>query len=243
MAPQEWLERLQWELARKRLPRAYAERLLEEWTDHFHDLQKENQNMEAQSAALKRLGTPELLAATAEREYMRRTCAGRRPWLVFLVAPLPLYLGLLMALAYPLVACKTWIAPLEGPIVPDPSALAWVVTYASAYSLGFLPPFLAAAFFCYLGIRAGRPAWSFAACLLVAYVAFVTHFGMIPPSATGNLGCFMDWELGLNHWQERLAQAIPPFALGIWTWQKLSRQRKNGSLPFPASTPIGLGVA
>lgn len=243
MAHQEWLDRLRRELNRRRLPPAYAARLLEEWADHFHDLQKENQGMDALNNAEERLGTPESLAASAEREYMRRTCAGRRPWLVFLMAPLPLYFGAFMALGFPCVAAKSWVAPIDGPIVTEPSTLAWVVTYASVYALAFLPPLLAAALFCRLGKRAGRPAWGFASCLMLAYLAFISHLGVHPPTETHNLSGFMGWELGFSQWPERLAQAIPPLALGIWTWLSVLRSRNGSESQLLESPLMGLGTA
>src|SRR5438105_3655194 len=85
-----WLDRLRAALARRRLPAAYAERLAQELSDHFHDLTEEKMSTEALQ---ERMGEPEQVAEAARVEYRRRAVFRRHRWLgvtTFLILPVPL---------------------------------------------------------------------------------------------------------------------------------------------------------
>jgi hypothetical protein len=73
------------QLKRQGLPRGYTERLLEELTDHHHDLMEE-EVMNA-SESVTRLGRSDNIASTAAQEYRRSSFVGRHPRIVFLLCP------------------------------------------------------------------------------------------------------------------------------------------------------------
>ena len=83
-----WLDRLRAALAGRRLPAAYAERLAQELSDHFHDLTEEKMSTDAE---IERLGDPEQVAEAALS--CRRGFFRRHRWLrmtTFVVLPVPL---------------------------------------------------------------------------------------------------------------------------------------------------------
>ena len=82
-----WLERLREELARRRLPKSYADRLVRELSDHVQDLTEENMSTEAVIASL---GEPELVADAAARcrpGFFRRHRWLRATTFVFCLCP------------------------------------------------------------------------------------------------------------------------------------------------------------
>lgn len=86
MGNQDWLDKVQEQLARHDLAPSYVQRLLEELGDHLEDLQDEA--VDAHPAS--RLGEPEQVATAAVTAYRRRTFLGRHPvaaFLVFAVSP------------------------------------------------------------------------------------------------------------------------------------------------------------
>jgi hypothetical protein len=76
-------DQLRSELLRRRLPRFYVHRVVREFDDHADDISAEG------DAPRARLGDPSLLAQRFAAEYRARHFAGRHPWLVFLIAPIP----------------------------------------------------------------------------------------------------------------------------------------------------------
>lgn len=91
-----WFDRLRRQLEKRRLPRAYIERIVEEMTDHFHDLTEESMNSEEE--AILRLGDPEQVARATAGQYRRRTFLGRHPIIAFLTfAVSPVFSFVLLA--------------------------------------------------------------------------------------------------------------------------------------------------
>jgi hypothetical protein len=168
------------------------------------------------------LGSPELLASTAQKEFVGRTFAGRHPILTFLILPIPIVAMTSYAIVVLCFMCKSLVAPLEPVHIGPPTGFEWIVTYGCFYVSRFLPFVLTAWLFTRLGRRAGRPAWGLVACGLVAYFAFIWQFGISPPTERYNLYVFFRPELGLWHWQDRVIQAIVPLVLGVWTWRQMA---------------------
>ena len=177
---------LEHELERQRLPRAYIERLLAELDDHLVDLQDERQTdmntarkpeteaANKQVASIldidERLGDPAQLAALAEQQYRRRSFLGRHPIVTFLIAPLPLVLAGIVAIA----ACLALIDVVVGYLFPQFDPHDYTVTYIMTGALVFwllvvVPPLTAAVFLCRIARRnVVNWRWAVAACALVS---------------------------------------------------------------------------
>lgn len=222
-----WHDRLRDELRKRGLPPTYSARLIEELTDHFTDIQKENLSMEAQTSAEEQLGSPELLASAAQKLIPGRTFAGRHPILTFLIGPIPAVAVMWFAVMLICDMCESFVTPLEPVQNGPPTAFEWIVAYGCFYVSRFLPFVLTAWLFARLGRRARRPMWGLLACGIVAYFAFVFQIGIGPPTAQHNLYLWFRPELGLWHWQDRVIQAIVPLALGVWTWRQVRYPPKN----------------
>lgn len=90
MADLPWLDRVAYELSRQGLPLGERQKLLSELSDHQQDL--EESSMDAQRPE-EVLGTPEVLAVVAAKEYRQRSWVGRHrlaAFFVFAVLPVPL---------------------------------------------------------------------------------------------------------------------------------------------------------
>jgi hypothetical protein len=186
MGARQQRKKLEQELQRQRLPRAYVERLLAELDDHVVDLQDERQTdmktagkpeTEAANKQLASvlnidglLGDPAQLAAFAEQQYRRRSFLGRHPIITFLIAPLPLVLAGIVAIA----ACFAVIDMVVGYLFPKFDPHDYTVTYIMTGALVFwllvvVPPLTAAVFLCRIARRnAVNCRWTIAACVLVS---------------------------------------------------------------------------
>jgi hypothetical protein len=89
---QPWLEELQHELDRRKLPRRYVARLLGELSNHFTDFMENQMSTDAQQLQIvvTRLGRPSDIADTAVKEYSRHRFAARHPLLTFGALPVVL---------------------------------------------------------------------------------------------------------------------------------------------------------
>ena len=99
MDPQQWLSELRTELQTRRLPRRYVARLMRELSDHVMDGWENPMSKDARLSPgpLERLGSPQLVAESAEREFRSRSFAARHPVWTFGVFPPLLVLVLAMA--------------------------------------------------------------------------------------------------------------------------------------------------
>ncbi|MFO1019335.1 MAG: hypothetical protein U0903_01335 [Planctomycetales bacterium] len=205
------------------------------------DAQISSSNSPDQSPT-ERLGSPELLAATAHREFTRRTFAGRHPILTFLAAPLP---AVVLAIVFPclvLAGCHELIKWLGD--VPADQHVTIISPFWDALILfsfvGFeriVPFVLCTWFFLRLARRAGRPAWGFAACTVV--ILFATCFTAWATPAVGPERAKLFLGAGLyapqfRLWSGGLLQAAVPSALTLAAWLRLRRSHNR-----PTALPQG----
>src|SRR5262249_30760865 len=117
-----------------------------------------------------RLGDPVQLAILADEQYRRRSFLGRHPIITFLIAPLPLVLAGIVAIA----ACLALIDVVVGYLFPQFDPHDYTVTYIMTGALVFwllvvVPPLTAAVFLCRIARRnAVNWRWTIAACALVS---------------------------------------------------------------------------
>jgi hypothetical protein len=100
-----WLEQLRELVNRQRLPPQYVERLVEELSDHFQDIQEEKKRMDAEQVctADARMGEPSELAQFVGSEYRKLCFSQKHPVVMFAVMPVLLLLGIWFALGLLLV--------------------------------------------------------------------------------------------------------------------------------------------
>ena len=243
MAGPQWHDRLDKELRRQRLPAAYIARLLEELSDHFTDMSREDAQMEADEIADTRLGCPKQLAAVAKSEFQRRTFAGRHPLVTFIAGPVLTMIGSLVAVFLVLFLLCWSIDAVMGGIdvvmggrlsanddlklsrLPfETSILRFFGTAAR-----FVPFVFSAWLFCRIGRRTGLHAWSIGACGIVVLTAGC--FSSVLTPATGDSE--PTWVFGLaGHLGfDQIMQALVPAAFAVWLIWQYSGSRPS-SAPF-----------
>jgi hypothetical protein len=91
-----WLEQLRELVNRQGLPPQYLERLFEELSDHFQDIQEEKKGMDAEQVSTPdtRMGEPSELAQVVGSEYRKRSFSQKHPVVMFAVMPVLLLLGI-----------------------------------------------------------------------------------------------------------------------------------------------------
>jgi hypothetical protein len=235
-AQDRWREELLCELARRRIPRQWQARLLEELADHLTDLKEET--MSTSSGPLTppeaRLGRPQEVAAAAAAEYRKLGFFARRPVLTYLLGPLvavPAAVVGFLLVAMPLLELGlegAWrLGGGEPPPVSDAAANAMVG--AVVYAARFVPFALIAWLYCRLARRHGR-GWRcvMSACAVVAVYAGLFDVTMQARTAQQSGTLMMGLALPpaeLVH----LAQAAAPLAVGAaFLWRMHAQARLAG---------------
>jgi hypothetical protein len=235
MAGPPWPDRLREELRKRRLPRAYSARLIEELTDHLADVKKEDRSMDAQSSGEERLGSPELLASVAQREMNRRSLVGRHPFVAFTLSPIPIAFLSLILIA---VAGKAWWW-LTTEVIHWPGGAAWLGPLVETYVLRAVP-FVFAWLFIRLSRRVGRPEWGLLSCSLMSFLALNIRPDVKPDfTAVIPLGGFLG--VFLAYQPDKAIQAALPLVLGLWSVWRMRDRPTNSPFyhdPGPSRSPV-----
>jgi hypothetical protein len=188
MCKSKWLEDVSLALRRAGLSPAYIRRFTDELSDHFDDLSEESMSMDANTFSA-RLGAPDDLASRAAAELRRRTYAGRHPLMMFVAAPLPTAVLLLVGL------CLLFMAVLSVlPESADDQIPVWAegALWAVVWSMRSVPFVAGGILFCQLAKRAACSArWSFVACALLAVLAGLFVVNVTMPTAGPDSGMLM----------------------------------------------------
>ncbi len=231
MHNQLWFERLRRQLVARRLPRAYIDRIVEEMTDHFHDLTEES--MKTEEEAVFQLGNPDQVAKVAAKEYRRRTFLGRHPviaFLTFAISPIFSFFFLAIAAMYAVGCGFELVAPVLGIhddfLVHGSPAAMTLWCYGMPIAFIMLPSVV-------LMLLYGRVAkrtesarrWIIVSCGILAYAAstplFMIGFGI--PRHGDALTVGLAWRPVVPI---QFVQLVIPLALGSWL---LWRQRRHES--------------
>lgn len=226
-----WPEALREALVARRLPLEYQERFMDELLDHCADLMEENPDMNAITLAT-RMGSPDALAAQAAETVRRRTFGGRHPVLTFILAPIPLVVGAIIAVVF--VAA----IPLEllGSFIPENRRNSVGAVFSEAlfleafcWTVRILPFALAAWWFCRSARRAGLSwRWPVAACALIAFLAaaFAIQFRMptgIPNTGALTIGLSFPPFGSVVQW----GQCLTPLAIVAWQLRTAAQMRRD----------------
>lgn len=214
MPPSSWHERMRRALAERCLPPDRIERLMDELQDHYLDLMEENPHMETNSLTC-RLGTPEQLAGVAAAEHRRRTFVGRHPIATFLVAPIPLAIGLIVAGVVSVAAVGS-LMPDEAMHSESGIAVAAAGLATVSWALRLLPFALLAFAFSRVAFRTGCGwRWGFAAAVVLAAFAAVFAVDYQVPTAAPDSGRF-SMGLALPIRPVQAVQFLAPIAIAAW---------------------------
>jgi hypothetical protein len=95
-----WLDEVLDQLKRQELPPPYVERLWRELSDHLHDIQEEEQGMDAEMVCTPnvRMGEPSDLAQFIGSEFRKQSFSQKHPIVMFAVMPVLLLLGIWVGL-------------------------------------------------------------------------------------------------------------------------------------------------
>jgi hypothetical protein len=181
---------LRCELVRRRLPRFYVHRVMREFDDHSQDIVAERQ----ETPDADRLGDPRQLAQHFATEFRARHFAGRHPWLVFLLAPIPCTLVAVIASFF--MAFAT--VELLEPVLPA-AAAPWLSRFLmiAACHVGLVVPLLGVTWiFGRLAYRSGCGArWFWTASLLQCLLGALTQLSVSLPAERTNGSI----EIGLSY--------------------------------------------
>jgi len=210
---------LRHELLRRRLPRFYVHRAVREYADHFHDIIREGVSDDSSAS---RLGDPTTLAAQLATEYRARHFAGRHPWLVFALAPIPCTI---LAAALLIAVGATAVELLE----PALGAVALRCLLVAVFYASLTLPMLGATwFFGRWAIRSGCGArwfWTSSAlvCALAAATQFHLSFATEPQKGSFSVGLALPPQI---NWPFLALPALTAFGLA---WHVANR-----TTPTPA---------
>jgi hypothetical protein len=197
-----WLERVEQELSRRRLPRHEVARLIAELRDHLIDRAESygaaqgapggpqllsssssstEKNMSMDASVIENLGSPEQIAEVAVREYRQRKHLLSRSLLAafctFVVMPLPALclLWALVILALVQFGELVDVDPDLGDYEVTPGVV--LASHVASLLLLLVPAIGLAAFYGRIARRTGRSwLWGLPACLLVAVGAGLVNY-------------------------------------------------------------------
>ena len=146
-----WLEQLREQLVKQQgLPPQYAERLLEELSDHFQDIQEEKKRMDAEQVYTPetRMGEPSELARFVGSEYRKRCFSQKHPVVMFAVMPVLLLLGIWSALGLLAYGIDSMFAEPADFAEPAESVSLSLTEQLICYGVVWLPVALTTVIFC-----------------------------------------------------------------------------------------------
>jgi hypothetical protein len=186
-----------------------VERLIEELSDHFQDIQEEKMRMDAEQVCTPdaRMGEPSELAQFVGSEYRKRCFSQKHPVVMFAVMPVLLLLVIwsgLGLLAYGIGSM------FEGPAEPVASSL---TEQLICYGLIWLPVTLTTVIFCRAAQRR-RVSWRWSMLTAATLAVFpgmtvrlspsMLLIGLLPPALSATA----------------LIQLMLPLAIGSWySWR------------------------
>jgi hypothetical protein len=251
-APQTWREFLMRELARRKIPRAWQARLMEELDDHLSDLKEEMMSTTSDCVPSPegRLGKPHEIAAAAAMEYRRIGFFAQRPVLTYFVGPLVMvpvvftaFLFLFLFTAGVALEGIMCIVGAEPPHKMNPAANG--IAHALVLGTRFVPFAFFAWMFCHFARRHGR-GWRcvLSACTVIAMYAGLYSITLQTPTEQQQNGMLT---MGLAIPPQELTnflQAAVPLAVGLLFLGRMSSGRSSSCHPgatLTASSQVAAG--
>jgi hypothetical protein len=139
-----WLEELREQVKQQGLPPQYVERLLQELSDHFQDIQGEKKGMDAEKVCIPgtRMGEPGDLARFIGSEYRKQHLGQKHPVVMFAVMPVLLLLAIWAGLMLVAYIIDSVLGEAAGSVVDD------FTKQLISYGVIWLPVALTTVVFC-----------------------------------------------------------------------------------------------
>ncbi len=171
MSPENMLQNLARQLARRGLPRGYVRRVISELRDHGDDVRQES---EGESLA-SRLGEPRALADEIVSAYRKKSFIGRHPLFALAVGPIPLAILIWAAvMAGTFLGLQWWYGDMSG---LEPGAAFALLVFNDVWKT--VVPFAVAGVAAWFAARSGhRLRWIALPCLLMAVWAAAFDSGL-----------------------------------------------------------------
>jgi uncharacterized membrane protein YhaH (DUF805 family) len=236
---QQWLEQVQRELRRQKLPPLYVERFLSELSDHIFDSVEDPMSTDARDLhkLAHRLGAPREIAATAAHEFRKAHFCRRHPVLMFVALPLVSLPLIWVTIVFVIVGIGKAIyaasgaasgAVSSGPPESIMSSLPFVMLALIA-----VPVAVCAIAFCRLAARASVSwKWMLAACCILALVGSMAFADIGVPTGGPMRGKNGQLMLGLGVTKHprpsQLFQFAVPLAIGGWAlYRQISTRQQT----------------
>jgi len=215
-----WLEQVHELVKQQGLPPQYVERLLEELSDHFQDIQQEKMRMDAEQVCTPEtgMGEPSELAQFVGNEYRKRCFSRKHPVVMFAVMPVLLLLGIwsgLGLLAYGIESIFAEPAESVASSLTEPAESVALSLTEQLICCGviWLPVTLTTVIFC-RAAQGRRVSWRWpmlTAATLAVFPGMTVHvspsmllIGLLPPALSVTA----------------LIQLMLPLAIGSWySWR------------------------
>jgi hypothetical protein len=237
MAKRPWFDEIQKRLVQEDLPPEYIQRLLDELTDHFQDIEEKNMSTEANVEL--QMGEPERVADAAAEAYKRASYSHRHPFVTFLifgVSPLVVMIASIVLIAVGIAEicgicrdCGINITDENHFGGIDPTALSWALGLITV----IVPAALLTIVYCRFARRLGlKRKWMIASFAVVAFVSMLPTHGLVLSGVPGA----SRWIVGVSVPPGLLqcVQLIVPLAIGIWLMQRF---RGHKALGYPNNMP------
>jgi len=243
MSARQWLEQIERELIRRRLPRHEVVRLVAELSDHLDDvLSWENragvgpaaggrgglsppvlmeEPMSMSAHVVESLGSPAEIAESAVREFRRRNLLNRSrlaAFATFVLAPVPLVIA-----SWAIVLS---LLMLIGSLIPDEviasekprtvTAVEVIGVNAFVLAVVITPPIVVAAFYGRLARRTAHGwRWGIAACVLVGIASGLTNYNCTFSEEPQKSQIMCGVNVGMRIGFAQIAQFAIPLACGL----------------------------
>jgi hypothetical protein len=226
-----WLENLRNELVRQKLPPFYVERLVSELSDHVNDFMEDPMRMDATDLhdAVRPLGLPSEIAASAAAEFRGQRFSGRHPVVAFVLLPI---VSLPLMWAAPIVAMLAFakVLGLEsgGAVTTWPPIADWANWCVPVIIFGILdlPIVLSAAFFCRLASKTAMSwKWSIGACSILALVGGLAIIQVVLPTPDHQGHITLGFHFTQHPSLSQIVQFALPLVIGGWVvWGQMGRR-------------------
>ncbi|HVU87925.1 MAG TPA: hypothetical protein VHD36_11435 [Pirellulales bacterium] len=224
MSERAWLDELRAQLARTKLPAAYAARLFEELSDHVTDFMEDQMSTDAlpSRGLMDRLGAPLDVVECAQREFRRRSFSGRHPILIFVVLPLVvLQLGYAASL-FSVVGTGGILKKLDPAMSSEllsPGGTALIELLCGGLMLASAT--LTAALFAWLAARAGvNRRWPIITGAIMGLLAGLTQMSVYISPNPGQSRLSLGLGFGTSMALFQVARFAVPLAIGLWIFAR-----------------------
>jgi len=226
-----WLDEMRRQLARRKLPAAYAARLLDELSDHVTDFLEDQMSTDALEprSLVERLGSPQEVARQAAREFTRRHFSGRHPILMFAVLPVLVLAVGYVASVFGVVGIGRVIKLLSPAMSSDSfSPVGAALMRLTCMTALLLPAIATATLFAWLAARAGvKRKWPIITGVVVGMLAGLSQMDIYVSPQSGKSSLTLGLGFGTATLFFQIAKFAVPMMFALWIFARQARQGRQ----------------